>query len=710
MTNAAVDVALRLRLQDQATPGLDKAARRAEENERKGAEVSEQAQRRMRASYQATSQAREVLGVRSEQRIQREIAATESAYKRLMATGKLSATEQARALDATRAKVTALTNEMGKLTAEQQKQAKQADTQARGSSALQYGGMAVAAGAAGYLALRAPVQQAMAVDERLAHLANTAYRERDVRGKRVGMDAMRSAVDSATDSFGGTRAGATGALEELMASGTMTAEQALKVLPSLVKAGTAANADPTQLAQIGIRAMQTFRIDPKDVPNVLNMALAAGQAGGFELKDMAKWLPQQMAAASMTGMSGRDGFAKLAALNQAAAITAGNKDEAGNNVVNLLSKINSRDTAVDAQKLGIDLPRYLQERRAKGVDGVDAFGELVDKTVAGRDDYKALQKQLANSKNEGEKRAALESMATIAQGAGIGTLIQDRQALMALLGMMNNREYMGRVLAEVKASDRGAGGAIDNNFELIAGTGAYKARRRGENVQAAQDRTLGDGGSALGAFNDFVADVSAKFPVLAGSTALAATSVTAMSGAAGLAAIALARVGGAGGLPGLGGGRGGLGSPGRGGAGTLGTGAGTGAGGRGTSILNRYGAAVGLGVAGTVIGSVAGEESVIGRYGKSAAEFAAVGTLFGPLGAAIGGATGLLVQGIKDLKTAGEKDRQAQEVQKMQATVQVEFADINDRLVARVARQKMETSDNVMAMFSTGNIMTGAPL
>jgi hypothetical protein len=142
MTDAAVDVALRLRLDDRATPALDNAARRAMENERKGAEASEQAQRRMRAGYQATSQAREVLGVRSEQRIQREIAATEAAYKRLAATGKLSATEQARALDATRAKVTALTNEMGKLTAAQEKAA-------RGAQVMQYGGMAVAAGAAG---------------------------------------------------------------------------------------------------------------------------------------------------------------------------------------------------------------------------------------------------------------------------------------------------------------------------------------------------------------------------------------------------------------------------------------------------------------------------------------------------------------------------------------------------------------------------------
>lgn len=686
MTNAAVDVALRLRLQDQATPGLDKAAERAAERERKTTTQTEQAGQRQRTSYERTSQAREVLGVRSEQRIQREIKATEAAYQRLMGSGKLSATEQGRALDATRAKVTALTNEMGKLTRAQ-------ESAARGAKALQYGGMAVAGGAAGAYALRAPVQHAMAVDERLAHLANTAYRERDVRGKRVGMDAMRNAVDGATDKFGGTRAGATGALEELMASGTMTADEAIKMLPSLVKAGTAANSDPTQLAQIGIRAMQTFRVRPEDMPNVLNMALAAGQAGGFELKDMAKWLPQQMAAASMSGMSGREGFAKLAALNQAAAITAGTKDEAGNNVVNLLSKINSSDTAKDAEKMGVNLPRYLQERRAKGVDSVDAFGELVSKTVAGRDDYKALQKQLANSKNDGEKRAALESMATIAQGAGVGKLIQDRQALMALLGMMNNREYMGKVLAEVKASDRGEGGAMDNNFELISGTGAYKARRRGENVQAAQDRALGDGGSALGLLNSGVADAAAKFPLLTGATVTATAAIAAMASAAGLASVAM---GGRGGAAGAGG--------------AISRAAGRAApylmqGGKLLKVGGIAGVAAGLG--GMALDAVTDQGSAANRYGSSAMTGAALGATAGSfvpvigtaIGAGIGALGGLAVQGVRDLFKDAEPPR-------MQGEIKVSVTD--DRVSVS---QNMQAKGMDATMTSgTGNMWNGVPL
>lgn len=694
MTTPAVDVALHLRLQDQATPGLDRAEqqtrareqRQRQENERTR-QQSERNDARVRTSHERTSLARERLGVRSEQRIQREIAATEAAYQRLMRSGVLSATEQARALEATRTKVTALTNEMGKLTAAQERAAKAGKLLQYGKAAVQYGGAAVAAGTAGAAVLAPQLGHAMAVDERLAHLANTAYRERDVRGKRVGMDEMRNAVDSAVNRYGGTRAGATGVLEEMISSGAVSVPDALKMLPSIVKAGTAANADPTQLAGIGIRAMQTFKIRAEDMPNVLNMALAAGQAGGFELKDMARWLPQQMAAATMSGLRGKEGFAKLAALNQAAAITAGSKDEAGNNVVNLLAKINSADTATDAKKLGINLPKYLQDARAKGMDSVDAFGALVTQMVQGRDDYKALQRQLASAKTDGDKRAALESMATIAEGAGIGRLVQDRQALMALLGMLNNQEYMGKVLAEVRANDRASGGAVDANFELISGTGAFRNRRRQENTQAATDRALGDGGSVLGRINDFVGDVAAKFPVLAGSSVVAASGITAMAGAAGLATIALGRLGAQGGLGGF-----------------------AGAAGRAAPYAMRAGRLLKTGgllgagalAGGAALDAVAGPESAVARYGGSmlsgAAMGATVGSVVPVVGTAIGGAIGAGLGGLYEL-LKGDKP-------KMQADVRVSVSDDRVRVEQNLRAQGMDAQLQSDAL---GNVFAGAP-
>lgn len=667
MSGADVDVAVRLGLQDQATPGIDKAAQRTAASAKKTTDAVEAGNNRQRSSYEKTSYAREMLGVRSEQRIQREIQQTEAAYERLMRSAKMTAGEQARALDATRAKVTALTNEMGKLTKAQEQTA-------RGAKVLQMGGIVAAGGAAAAYALANPIKQAMTFDERLAHMSNTAFRERDVAGRKLGMNELRTAIDKAQQSGGGTREGAAEALDSMIASGAMSPAQAVSMLPYVTKAASAANADPTQLANIGIRAMQTFKIKSEDMPNVLNMALAAGQAGGFELKDMSKWLPQQMAAATMSGLSGKEGFAKLAALNQAAAITAGSKDEAGNNVVNLLSKINSHDTANDAKKLGINLPEYLQRKRAQGVDSVDAFGELVSNTVSKRADYQELQKKLKTAGSDGERRDALEGMTTIAQGAGIGKLIQDRQALMALLGMMNNKAYMQDVLKEVRANDVRDGGATDKNFDLISGTGAYRARQREEAVKAAEQQTVG--GGPFGKVNDAIASMAQKFPELTGGASLAATALVAAAGGAGIFAMAT-------------------------GGGAVGS-AITRTAGKylpaGKTLLRGGALGVGAMAGGAGLNAAFGEESAISRYGSSALNGAATGAFIGSVVPVLGTAVGAAVGGVLGVGWEGVKDmlKPSAETPKMAADIKLSVSDDRVRV----------TSSNVTATGMTSTVQT----
>lgn len=549
MSNSSANAELVIRIKDATGPGSAAVVRTAEATAKASATAFEQASQRaaqaaersasrQRSSYERLSQARETLGMRSEHAVQREIQRTEAAYNRLATAGFRSATEQAAAYERTRQKVTQLTNEIGKLTTAQRRAADEAAAIERGQKAMRIGASAlVGTGAAAYT-LRDPARQAMSFDERLANMANTAFAERDTAGRRVGMKELETAVNKAVGKGGGgMREQAAETLDAMVASGAMSPDAAIKMLPTIMRHSSASGADPAALANIGIRAMQTFKIAPEDMPNVLNMAIAGGQAGGFELKDMARWLPQQMAAATASGMSGRSGFAKLTALNQAAAITAGTKDEAGNNVLNLLAKINSSDTAQDAKKLGIDLPKYLQERRSKGVDAVDAFGELVDKTVAGRDDYKALQKRLAGAKDDGTKKEVLESMATIAQGAGMGKLIQDRQAMMALLGVMNNKAYMADVLSKVQANDVSTGGAGDKNYALMSETSAFLARQASQNKEAGEKAVMDSLTPAIGATAEAFGDLAQKYPLLVGATTLATGAMVAFATTAGMTSL-----------------------------------------------------------------------------------------------------------------------------------------------------------------------------
>ncbi|MDR1350855.1 MAG: phage tail tape measure protein, partial [Zoogloeaceae bacterium] len=428
MTSSA-DVEIRLRLADNASQGLERsrqaaqkgAQRTATATERaaaKAAAASERGAQQQQNAFARLSQARERLGMRSEHAIQREIQRTQAAYNRLKASGTLSWREQARAAEQTRQRVTQLTNEMGRLTAKQ-----------KAMGALKIGAAGVAGiGAAAY-AIKDPIQKAIDYDYRLAGMANTAFAERDLAGRRIGMKELEDAVNNAVKQGGGTRESAAEALDALIASGAVGSGDAMQMLPTLVKAATASGAEVSELANIGIRAMQSFGVTAEELPNILNMAISAGQAGGFELRDMARWLPQQMAAAKMSGMSGRGDFAAIAALNQAAAITAGTRDEAGNNVTNILRKINSQDTAADVKKvMGLDLAKYLQDSRGKGINSIDAFGALITRSVEKDKGYQALQTKLAGAKDDDEKRATLESMAAIAQGSGIGKIIQDQQA------------------------------------------------------------------------------------------------------------------------------------------------------------------------------------------------------------------------------------------------------------------------------------------
>ncbi|MDB5802262.1 MAG: phage protein [Rhodocyclales bacterium] len=392
--------------------------------------------------------------------------------------------------------------------------------------------------AAGKMILGPPVKQTMDYDRQLAHLSNTAYAGKSMDARRAGMRTLDAAIISAVRTGGGTREGSLETLDKLVASGAYeNVGDAAGVLPVLAKAGTASNASPTELADIAIRARQTFGIS--DVGGALNMAMKAGQLGGFELKDMAKWLPQQMAMARQSGLRGPEGFATLLAANQATAITAGTKDEAGNNLVNLLAKINSQDTARDAKKLGINLPGSLAAAREKGVNSLDAFVNLTDQIVARDKSFGTLRSKAAHATGD-ERKATYESMGDILQGSAVGKIVQDRQALMALVGIMNNRDYMQGIRNKVG----NANGTTDDAFSLVAGTASYKTEQLVSEKAVAMQTAMDRINPSLGNFADNLAKTMRDWPGFSASIVAATTGLTALAAAVGAGGLAKMFLGG----------------------------------------------------------------------------------------------------------------------------------------------------------------------
>ncbi|OCJ24608.1 phage tail tape measure protein [Serratia sp. 14-2641] len=536
LTLSAKDAAskvLRQAMQDgiKQTKAAEKAGDNLAKSQQQNAATGVRASRTLADEYRRSSSARSTLGIRSEREIQREIQQTQAAYQRLTRSGVMSANEQSRAFSTMTQRVGRLRDEL-KGTGNELSRMERA--RGWGSNVMAIAGGVAAAGAV----VAQPVKNQMSYEQRLANMANTAYAEQGVTGRRAGMQSMDQLIRQAVTNGGGTKEGAADTLDSLLASGAVSMDSAKTLLPLIQRYSTATGAAPTDLAQIAIRAKQTFGIQDSDMGKAFNMAISAGQSGSFELADMAKWLPQQLAAASNIGMKGLDDFSVLLGANQAAAITAGTSDEAGNNVVNLLAKISSSDAAKAAAKIkvngkGIDLPGSLSAARGKGINTLDAFVGIIDKVVGSNPAYKKLEGKLSTAQG-GERQETIESMAKILEGSAVGEMISDRQALMALIGYRSNKKYAKDVIGDANKQRTLPAGqtAGDLNYELISGTNAFKVEQLDNARDFGQIDAIKPLSDTLGSLSSVLADYAKSYPGLTTALSGAEIAIKAMTDAA----------------------------------------------------------------------------------------------------------------------------------------------------------------------------------
>jgi len=498
--------------------------------------------------FNRMARARSLLGVRSEHEVQREISRTQAAYNRMARAGTMSLNEQRRAAAALRGEVERLGNEMGRLSGRQRAM--------RGFTVGAAG--AVGIGAAGY-ALSGPAQKAMSYDQRLSDMANTGYAERDANGRRAGRQEMEAELNRARGYGGGTRDQNAEALNTIIASGVVSRKDAFKMLPGIIKASTASGTDANDLAMIGIRATQTFGIKAEEVDAILSAAMKGGQAGGFELKNMGKWLPEQMAMAKNLGLSGKEGFAKTVAWNQASVITSGTKDQGGNNLRDLFNELNTTHFKryLGDQLLGDGTPgkRGVRNKRAKdidnmyldyqsqGVDKVSATMLMIEKVFAKDKNYQKLQDKLrATDKNDTDgRREITNSMIAQVQGSALGKIFHNQQSLLALVGILNNQEYVKDVLDKTRSQYYLPAGKSETavSYDVISDTAGHKMEQAIEDAAMAQKAAMDKLTPVIGDVAKGFSSLATQYPLLTGNTMLATTALGALSGAAGLATLAL---------------------------------------------------------------------------------------------------------------------------------------------------------------------------
>lgn len=402
--------------------------------------------------------------------------------------------------------------------------------------------------------LARPTGKAMTYDEQITYMASTMAGGGTLDERRAAKGKISDAIDAALKDGGGSREGAATALNSLIASGAFKDDEALAALSSVTRTSHAAGAREEDVAQAAI-AMRNNGVAVEDLQKGFDIMFRGGQLGSFELRDMAKWFPQQMAMARGAGLTGLKAVSELSSLNQVSRGTAGSADEAGNNLVNLLQKLNSRelqdtmgkvvtpqagDPSIPGKVTGkgkrrkvapaeFDWQGYLIQRQKAGVNPIEALGEIIERQFEWNGRYQDLKKGIANAKTPEDAKALLESATSIAEGSEVGKIFADRQALMAALSILYGKDKKKGIDAELLKAD----GTVQAESEFVREQTWSKAQDAKNTIDRANENAYGAVSGPLGTLTEAINEAARDFPNLTAGL-YAATEILMAIGGAGI--------------------------------------------------------------------------------------------------------------------------------------------------------------------------------
>ncbi|WJS98218.1 phage tail tape measure protein [Novosphingobium humi] len=205
--------------------------------------------------------------------------------------------------------------------------------------------------------------------------------------------------------------------------------KAVEMIGPIGRLGTAFKVDLADGANAAFSNLNNLKVPIGETARALDIMAASGNAGAFEVKDMARWFPSLTAQMQALGQKGTPAVADLAAALQIARRGAGDADQAANNIQNLLSKIQSPETVKKFAKFGIDLPNALKKAAREGKTPLETIADLTQKATGG-------------------------------DNAKIGNLFEDMQAQGALRSLILNMEDFRQMRAEIAQS----GGTVERAF------------------------------------------------------------------------------------------------------------------------------------------------------------------------------------------------------------------------------------------------------
>ncbi len=278
------------------------------------------------------------------------------------------------------------------------------------------------------------------------------------------------------------------AVDVLSGFGLDPREAALMV-PVIGRLGTAFKVDLADGASAAYANLNNLKVPIAQTSAAIDIMAAAGNAGAFEIKDMARHFPALTAQMQALGETGLEGVGRLSAALQIARKGTGSADQAATNIQNLLQKINSPATIRAFQKnFGIDLPAAMKKMKDQGIDSFEAIAVITEKATKG--DLSKLGFAFEDAEVQGGIRSLIQNLdeyRKIRDGAMKSGGTVDKAFDQRLLRDANVQWSAFKGSVSELAITLGAGllPALTDTVQWITGAASSVASWAAENPQAA---------------------------------------------------------------------------------------------------------------------------------------------------------------------------------------------------------------------------------
>lgn len=138
-----------------------------------------------------------------------------------------------------------------------------------------------------------------------------------------------------------------------------------QIMPAIANVAGAYQASAVDVAKTAFTAFDTLKVPAGEMAKAFDSLANAGKMGNFELKDMARYLPEIAPGAQALGLTGMAAVDSLGAMLQISRKGAGTNEGAATNLYNFVSKALAPDAIKNFAKKNVDIYAVWQDAQKK---------------------------------------------------------------------------------------------------------------------------------------------------------------------------------------------------------------------------------------------------------------------------------------------------------------------------------------------------------